>query len=62
MTVARRYLTVPEAATYLGCTVVALRRKVQRQDIPYIKDGRSVRFDIRDLDAHMRAHRIEATR
>jgi excisionase family DNA binding protein len=59
---AARYLTVPEAAEYLGMTPNAVRMMVQKRDIPHIRVGRRVRFDIRDLDAHMRARRIEATR
>jgi excisionase family DNA binding protein len=40
--------------------VEALRNKVQRRDIPFIKDGRRLRFDKTDLDAHMAARRIPA--
>jgi excisionase family DNA binding protein len=56
----RRYLTYRDAATYLGTTPAALRKRVERGEIPHIKDGRRVRFDRFDLDAYMRTHRIEA--
>jgi excisionase family DNA binding protein len=57
----RRYLSTKEAAEYLGTTPAALRKRVERSELPHIKDGRRLRFDRFDLDAHMRAHRIDAT-
>lgn len=55
-----RYGDIPAAATYLGMTEKAIRRKVERRQIPYIRiDGR-IRFDFTDLDLWMRRHRIEA--
>ncbi len=55
-----RYLTTAEAATYLGYTVTALRHKVARLEVPFIRDGRNIRFDRLELDAHMAARRIPA--
>jgi excisionase family DNA binding protein len=46
----RRLLTVREAAQYLGTTPSTLYGRVWRREIAFIKIGRSVRFDIRDLD------------
>jgi excisionase family DNA binding protein len=43
-------LTVRQAAEYLGTTVATLYSKVWRREIPFIKLGRSVRFDVGDLD------------
>jgi excisionase family DNA binding protein len=57
---ARRYFATKEAAEYLGTTPAALRKRVERGEIPYIRDGRRLRFDRLDLDAHMRARRIDA--
>lgn len=54
-----RYLNVEAAAAYLGDTEWALRHKVQRREIPFIKDGRRIKFDRHDLDAHMARHRVE---
>jgi excisionase family DNA binding protein len=45
-----RLLTVRQAAKYLGTTVSTLYSKVWRREIPFIKLGRSVRFDLVDLD------------
>lgn len=45
-----RLLTVRQAAKYLGTTVATLYSKVWRREIPFIKWGRSVRFDLVDLD------------
>lgn len=45
-----RLLTVREAAKYLGTTEKTLYTKVWRREIPFVKLGRSLRFDIRELD------------
>ncbi len=45
-----RLLTVREAAGYLGTTVATLYSKVWRREIPFVKLGRSVRFDVIELD------------
>jgi len=55
-----RYLTYRDAAVYLGATVDALKKRVERGELPVIRNGRSVRFDRHDLDQHMAQHREEA--
>jgi excisionase family DNA binding protein len=45
-----RLLTVRQAAEYLGTTPATLYGRVWRREIPFIKIGRSVRFDAKDLD------------
>jgi excisionase family DNA binding protein len=45
-----RLLTVRQAAEYLGTTPATLYTKVWRREIPFVKLGRSVRFDIRELE------------
>jgi excisionase family DNA binding protein len=45
-----RLMNVREAAQYLGTTPATLYTKIWRREIPFIKLGRSVRFDVRDLD------------
>lgn len=57
----KRYLPVDEAAEYLGMTKQAVYDRVRRTDIPHIRVGRSLRFDIQDLDLWMRRQRIEAS-
>lgn len=46
----KRLLTVREAAEFLGTTSATLYGRVWRREIPFVKIGRSVRFDRRDLD------------
>jgi len=58
----KRYLTVDEAAEYLGLSRAALYDRVRRGQIDHIRMGRSLRFDMQDLDLMMRRQRVEATR
>lgn len=47
----RRLLDAAEAAEYLGLSETALRSKVQRREIPFVRVGkRQLRFDIRQLE------------
>ena len=45
-----RLLNVKEAARFLGTTDKTLYSKIWRREIPFVKIGRSVRFDLRDLE------------
>jgi excisionase family DNA binding protein len=45
-----RLLNVREAARYLGTTAKTLYTMAWRRDIIFVKIGRSLRFDIRDLE------------
>lgn len=56
-----RYLTVKGAAEYLSMTPQAVYDRVRRGSIPVIRDGRTLRFDIQDLDLMMRRNRVEAS-
>jgi excisionase family DNA binding protein len=51
-------MSVQEAARYIGVTETALRRRVERGSIPFIRDGRNIRFDAADLDRFMAAHKV----
>lgn len=55
-----RLLDVRAAARYLGTTDKTLYQKVWRREIAFIKIGRSVRFDIRDLETLIEQSRVEA--
>ena len=55
-------LTVEEAADRLGTSARFVRRLVFERRIAYTKLGRHVRIAARDLDAFVRAGRIEAGR
>jgi excisionase family DNA binding protein len=46
-----RLLNIKEAARFLSTTDKTLYTKIGRPEIPFIKLGRSVRFDVRDLEA-----------
>lgn len=49
-----------EAATYLGLAVQTLRnRRFTRQPPPYLKLGKSVRYQIQDLDEYLASCRID---
>jgi excisionase family DNA binding protein len=54
-----RLLTVEEAADRLGTSVRFVRRLVFQRRIAYVKLGRHVRIAARDLDAFVRARRVE---
>ena len=56
----RRYVPTREAADYLGITVNHLHKLTSNRDIPFIRLGRQLRFDIQDLDTWMRGRRVEA--
>jgi excisionase family DNA binding protein len=53
-----RLMTVREAANFLGTTDKTLYTKIWRREIPFIKLGRSVRFDVRDLEALIERSRV----
>jgi len=55
-----RLLNIKEAATFLGTTHKTLYTKIWRREIPFIKIGRSVRFDVKDLEALIERSRIKA--
>jgi excisionase family DNA binding protein len=46
----RRYVTLAEAAVYLGRTQKALRRLVERRAVPFHRAGRRLVFDLHELD------------
>ena len=49
----RRLLTAAQAGVYIGKTEPAIRMMTYKRLLPCIRDGRSVRYDIRDLDARI---------
>ena len=58
----QRYLSIHEAAQYIGCSDESLRQRVHRGNIPFIRDGRRIRFDREDLDRYMAARRVARRR
>ena len=61
----RKMLKRKEAAVYLGVAYLTLQywanSKESKFHIPYSRYGRNAMYDVRDLDAFIDAHRIEAT-
>lgn len=55
----QKYLTVREAAAYIGCTEAAMRQRVKRGTIPFIRDRRTIRFDVHDIDRYMAKRRVQ---
>ena len=53
--VKQRLLTVQEAARYLAVSVSTVYGWVWQRRIPFVKIGRAVRFDPRDLEAFIEA-------
>lgn len=53
---ARRYITLDEAADYLSCSVLTVRRRIAAGDLPGFKVGRSksIRVRLDDVEAMMR--------
>lgn len=52
------YLSFDQAVIYLKTTKRALADRVRSREIPYIKDGKYVKFRRKDLDAYMEKRRI----
>jgi len=57
--VARRLLNVVEAAQYLGLQVDTVYKKARLRELPSVKVGRSLRFDMEALQRFIEEHTIE---
>ena len=53
-----RLLTVRQAAAFLGTTASTIYSKIWRREIPFIKLGRAVRLDLRDLEMLIERSRV----
>jgi excisionase family DNA binding protein len=53
-----RLLNVKEAARLLGTTPGSLYSMVWRREVPFVKLGRSLRFDLKDLEALIEASKV----
>jgi excisionase family DNA binding protein len=58
----KRLYSISEAAFYLGRSVDALREMQWAGKIPFVKDGRRVLFDIRDIDEWIDGNKTQFTR
>jgi len=51
-------MSASELAQYLGCTETSVRQRVKRANIPFIRDGRRIRFDREDIDRYLAARKV----
>ena len=59
-TIGRRLLNVREAAQYLGLEVDTIYRKARLREVPCVKVGRALRFDVKALEQFIEKHAIDA--
>lgn len=58
-TASKRFLTELEASAYDGMSVAWHRKKrIEGGGIPFVKIGRSIRYDIHAIDAYFATHRV----
>jgi len=56
----RRLINVEEAAQYLGIKAATVYKKTCLRNIPFVKIGHALRFDVKALDCHIEQSTIEA--
>lgn len=47
-----RFVKIAQAAEFIGRTEKAVRGLVARRQIPFIRDGRTILFDLKALETH----------
>jgi excisionase family DNA binding protein len=57
--IGRRLLNVREAAQYLRLEVDTVYKKSRLREVPYVKVGRALRFDVKALERYIEQHTIE---
>ena len=57
--IGRRLLNVREAAQYLGLEVDTVYKKARLREVPSVKVGRALRFDVVALSRYVEQHTIE---
>ena len=57
--VSKRLIDVREASTYLGLAVGTLYNLVSMKQIPHVKLGRKLLFDLKDLDKWIEESKVE---
>jgi len=58
--VGKRLLNVAEAAAYLGLQVDSVYKMARLRELPSVKVGRALRFDLEKLVLYIEQHTIEA--
>ncbi len=56
--VGKRLLNVEEAAAYLGLKVDTVYKKARLRELPSVKVGRALRFDVVALERYVEQHTI----
>jgi excisionase family DNA binding protein len=56
--IGRRLLNVREAALYLGLEVDTVYKKSRLREVPCVKVGRALRFDVRALERYIDQHTV----
>ena len=57
--IGRRLLNVREAAQYLGLEVDTVYKKARLREVPCVKVGRALRFDVVALDRYVEQNTIK---
>ena len=55
----KRYLNTEEAMEIFGCSRKHLYYLRSEKNLPFIKEGKKIYYDIEDIEAFMDRHRIE---
>jgi excisionase family DNA binding protein len=57
--IGRRLLNVRETAHYLGLEVDTIYKKARLRELPCVKVGRALRFDLKALERFVEQHTVE---
>lgn len=57
--VGKRLLNVEEAAGFLGLQIDTVYKKARLRELPSVKVGRALRFDVNALERYIEQHTIE---
>ena len=57
--IGRQLLNVREAARYLGLEVDTVYKKARLREVPSVKVGRALRFDVKALERFIEQHAVE---
>ena len=58
--VGKRLLNAREAARYLGLEVDTVYKKARLRELPSVKVGRALRFDVQALERYVEQHTLAA--
>ncbi len=60
-TLTKRLYSINDASVYLGRTVGAVREMLWAGKMPYVKDGKRILLDIRDMDTWIDRNKTQLT-